>query len=548
MADPEDNGLFQAFLNWLYSTGDIQIPDEFHLRCSGIQSMIDNDVTGVINTTMDYAINSASEALYKIESDNNTVETLLNKWLSEININIDGFPTGLQELAKEYFKERWNGSSLCLMRVSNWKKISIGQQEITVPTVLWFVNGASVYIKRPNPKNFKPGSDKYALDKEFKNILPAKSTESILIQKPFDRWFDEYPTPFLIRKGILQNYLALKAIQSKSNEVINKVLPYLFLIKKGTQESANRGVTPTDPDLKELVKAVKAGLEKQRTKKSDVPVQAVPFDQDESHLIPDLTNVLKEELYNQGYRTLLLGLGFVDIIQGISNTRKESILNPKPFISEVNAGVEGFKSMIMDVVRLISSENKGEHKKFFSDYAYIKVVNSPLKINVEAMLDQLRSGYVYGAISIQTYHETLGIDHEQEIERMKKEWDDNLRESFYPHLTQNQEDKGIDTQAPLTKKQIEKQKEKTKKPTTMNKAGQEDNLIIAPYTKENYPDYLNKYPQGAIDLWIQVWNETYNKEQDEQKSFQAAWIALNNWLKKYGYKKNKDGTVTKAEE
>jgi hypothetical protein len=200
------NGLWQAFINSLFKTGEITVSDKFHDRCGYVNDIMDNDITGIVGTIVDYSINSASEAKFRVEcaEDSESLEDLLNTWLERINININGVPTGLQELAKEYYKERWAGSSLCLLRVDKWEKITIRANSITAPTVLYFVNGSSVYIKRTNPKHFKLGTDKYFLDEDEKsNPIPSKANEQIVIQKPFGRWFTEYPTPYLIKRFLI---------------------------------------------------------------------------------------------------------------------------------------------------------------------------------------------------------------------------------------------------------------------------------------------------------------------------------------------------------
>jgi hypothetical protein len=237
----------------------------------------------------------------------------------------------------------------------------------------------------------------------------------------------------------------------------------------------------------------------------------------------------------------LAGLGFIDLLE-ISPSRQETRLNPKPFILEVNDGVDGFKSILKEVIYLIINRNKEYHKKFFSDNTTLKIVNTPIRINVEQILDQLRSGFVYGGLTIETYHEVLGIDHDQEVERMRKEWDDGLRELFYPHIIQNTEEKGIDTQLnvkapPLTKKQIEKQKEK-------QKAELED-LEIAPYTKENHPKYLDKYPSDAVDVFIKVFNESLPKGEDY--AYPVAWTVMKKYLKRH-YKKVDNKWIRKGSE
>ncbi len=574
MSDALGGGLFQSFLNYLYSSGGISIPSDYHGRCAAIKKMLSNDTTGTITAVTDYAINSASETIYSIESSNDTIEKLLNLWLSKINLMIEGVPTGIHELTKEYYKERWQGSSLCLLRVSTWKNISVDGVTISVPTVLWFVNGSSVHVKR-DETNFKLGSDKFYLDSEFKKEVPANKNESIVINKPYARWFDKYPSPYLVRNGVLKNYLGIQAIQDKSDKVITKILPYLLMITKGTEKLFLDGkVDYKDADLTTLVDNFKSALETYKSERSEVPINAVPFDQKIEHLIPDLKNILSEELYRQGYRALLCGLGFIDVLQGVSSTRKESVLNPKPFISEINAGVDGFKTVLLEIINIIIEKNKVAHKKLFSEENGLKITTSPLKINVEVILDQLRSGFVYGIISVQSYQEILGIDPDKELQRMKKEWNEGLRQIYYPHLIQNQEaTPDNETQAaPITKKQIEKTQEKTKVPPNMKKASEDlvkckgcgnefdllsvpesgmgyvkcpkceeavtqEDLIEAPYSMDSYPDYLKKYPKHAIEIWVSTWNSVYEKTKDEAKAFKIAWNALQKYMKTLKEKK-----------
>jgi len=538
-------GLFEKFLEYLYKTGEISIPSDFHGQVSAVNIMLGNDITGVISTITDYAINSASEAQFKIESSDQTLEDLLSLWLENINVNIDGVPTGIKELALEYYKERWAGSSLCLMRLSQWKKISIGNNSITVPTVLWFVNGGSVFIKRTNEKNFKLGSDAYYLDEAMKISVPAKKEEKIIIQKPYSRWYTKYPTSYLIKKGVYKNFRGLEVLSEKSDEVISKVLPYLFMIEKGDKDVfLQKDVDYTNDELKTLVDSFKTALEKYKGYKGDIPVNAVPFDQKYSHLIPDLKGMLSEELYRQGYRAILAGLGFVGVMQGVGNTREQEVINPKPFVAEVNAGVDGFKSMLMDVIRLIIVENKYDHKKLFSDKNYLKVVNTPLNINTSLILDDIRSAYIYGTISVQTYQEVLGIDPDQELERMKKEWSDGLREIYYPHLIQNSEDKGVDAVIPTTKKQIEKNTEKEKKPTTMNKA--EKVLEEAPYKNlDELPEYIKKMTVKCQETFMATFNSVYEETGNEAKSLSIANSAAQRCMKKQGYVYDKESKTWK---
>jgi hypothetical protein len=126
MADALGPGIFQQFINYLFQSGDISVPADYHEQCTKIHEMLGNDVSGTVDTILDYAVNSASEANYRIECSEDTLQKLLNLWLEDINIEIKGIPTGLQALSKEYFKERWEGSSFCILRVKDWKKITRG--------------------------------------------------------------------------------------------------------------------------------------------------------------------------------------------------------------------------------------------------------------------------------------------------------------------------------------------------------------------------------------------------------------------------------------
>ena len=548
MAEGLGGNLFSTFIDWLYTSGDISVPNDYHSRCAGIQTMLDNDISGTINTILDYSINSASEANYRVECSESTLQKLLNMWLEKVNLDIKGIPTGLQALSKEYFKERWEGSSFCILRVQDWEKITADNVTIEVPTTMWFVNGSSIYVARPKDKNYKLGSDKFYLDVEKKIEITENIDEKIIVQKPYNRWFDQYSTPYLIRKGVYKNWLGMKTLQDKSDEVISKILPYLFLIQKGTENLFLQGdVNYSDTELKELTENFKSEVTKYRNQKGKIPTNAIPFDTKYEHLIPDLTNVLKEELYRQGYRSILSGLGFIDMLE-ITPSRQESRLNPKSFISEINEGVSGFKSILLEAIYLIEERNKNLHRKLFTDKGKLIIVNSPLKINIENFLADLRSGFDRGSMSIQSYQEILGLDPTTEKERRKKELENGDEELFYPHLIQNQEatpDRmGIPAKPKDTTK-LENQDKLKNTPETKNKTASLEDLEIAPYDKSNPPAFLKKYPAGAIDVFITIFNESYPKGEDY--AFPVAYTAMKRWLKKHGYVK-KDGKWVKAGE
>jgi predicted Zn-ribbon and HTH transcriptional regulator len=585
-------GLFNQFINYLFQSGDISVPTDYHDRCTKIHEMLDNDISGTINTILDYSVNSASEANYRIECSEGTLQKLLNLWLEEINIEIRGIPTGLQALSKEYFRERWQSSSFCILRVKDWQKITVDNVTIEVPTTMWFVNGGSIYVARPKDQNYKLGSDKFYLDGAHKVEIPNNKEEEIVIQKPYNRWFDEYATPYLIRKGIYKNWLGMKILQDKSDEVISKILPYLFLIQKGTENLFLQGdVNYSDDELKELTENFKTEVQKYRSEKGKTPTNAIPFDTKYEHLIPDLTNVLKEELYRQGYRSILSGLGFIDMLE-ISPSRQESRLNPRAFISEVNEGVSGFKAILLEAIYLIEERNKNAHKKLFTDKGKIIIVNSPLRINVENLLADLRSGFDRGSMSIQSYQEILGLDPTTEKERRKKELENGDEDLFYPHLIVNQEavEDRLSPAKPKTdkKENLEDENKQKNTPETKTKTAEleekyiakckkcghefdylsiqeagmgyvkcpkceeavtQDDLIMAPYqTLDQLPSYIKKMNVECQKVFMATFNSVLKDSGDESRAMAIGISAAKRCMKKKGYTYDKETKTWKKKE
>ena len=160
-----------------------------------------------------------------------------------------------------------------------------------------------------------------------------------------------------------------------------------------------------------------------------------------AHLIPEIEPIVKTALYEQSTKNILAGLGFIEVVP--TGTRKETMLNPKPFIEEVNDGVKGFKLMLLEGIYKVVAKNE-KNKKFFAEKNKINIIASPLKINIESILDAIRSGYDRGPVSAQSYLESIGFDYEQEMQRRTKEADNGVEDLFYPHLVQNIENKGED--------------------------------------------------------------------------------------------------------
>ena len=54
----------------------------------------------------------------------------------------------------------------------------------------------------------------------------------------------------------------------------------------------------------------------------------------------------------------------------------------------------------------------------------------------------------------------------------------------------------------------------------------EVNIEMAPYTKEKYPSYLNKYSAKERNAWIDSFNSALKQNKGEAYAFKVAWSVL----------------------
>lgn len=432
----------------LIDSKPIVVPTHYVDRVIAVKTALNNDVSGLVNSILDFGINAAL-VKYNIETSNKTVNGILNNWLDNINESLRGkIPTGLNALAKEYMRERWKGSSLLLLRTV-WEDVD----GYTLPTRLWFVDGQDIIVHDDNKDNVRRlGEEDYGIylggkDKKGKPKilqLPAKKDEEIFVQKPFTRWGDLYPVPFLIQRGIYKNMRVLELLAQKGEHVIANALEYIFLLKKGTEGMAlsnNPDFIYSEEDLKGVKNNLKALLDERKTGAQGTPIYASNFDTEAEHLIPEYEKILKAELYAPIERRILGGLGLIEIVEGISTTRKESVLNPKPFQSELNNGIKDFKILLTDLIKTIIEKNKPKHRKLFSDNVTVNIYNTPMKEFLDRDVRQvLRSMYDRGVLSKETFTEVVGgMEFEVEVQRRKNEKEDGLEDTMFPPVIQNQE-------------------------------------------------------------------------------------------------------------
>lgn len=443
------SNLGNPLLKWVWefmsllSSKQITIPSNHRDKVLAVKNLLDNDYSGLVNSVLDFAVNAALVE-YTIDTQNNNLSNKLNNWLNEINSDLRGqVPTGLKSLASQYFRERWKGSSLLVLRTI-WEK----KDDLTLPTKMWFIDGENIKVE-DNNENRVIGNEKYSLyiaDNKYKK-LPTSKEELIFVQKPFSSWSDLSPTPFIIQRGIYQNLKLMELVMTKGENFLAKALEYMLVMKKGTEGLAKEGkaeFTYDEKDLKKVKEDFQTLVSEMKTV-DGVPSYVTNFDTSLEHLVPNYEAILKESLYNPIERRLLAGLGLVDIVQGVSSTRRESTLNPKPFITEVEKGIVDFQTLLYDVVYTIVEKNKIEHPKYFS--SDLKINTSQIKSFIDDSLrNHLRSMYDRGVISKQSYTEIVGdVSFEIEVSRREQETKDKLDDIMFPPVVTNQEGTGFDT-------------------------------------------------------------------------------------------------------
>lgn len=430
-----------SMLNYIlsYLMKKIIVPTEFHDQAESVEEMLKDDVTGMIDSLTDFAVDSASVD-FAIETDNEKFTEILKKWLGEINIDYRGkIPSGIKALSKEYFRERWKRSSFPVLRIAEWKTID----GIEVPSKMFFVDGKSIHAK---DKSDSADLQLINYDYYLGTSEELKLDDDCIFAKPYGRWFDKYPTPYLIKRGIYHNFKIIQSLKNKQTEILDQIIPYLLLIKKGTKELATEKIkTYSNSELQavitqfqELVDEIKDSKFGESSTKGRI--RATNFDEEIKHLIPDLEVIFKTELFSVAERNILAGLGFIDVIDSISSSRRESVLNPKVFMEEVNDGVEDFKQIMKELIMLIKKRNIEEHRKYFNEDFYIS--SSPVtSFMTDKFKQELRLLWKNGGLSDKTYCEMVGeVDFETEKLRRKKEVQDGTEILMYPHITQNREE------------------------------------------------------------------------------------------------------------
>jgi len=519
----------------------IVVPSTYREKVLHAKKELEEDTSGLINSMLDFAINSATDVDYYIESDNENLEKILNDSLKNINKELRGkIPTGIAALAKEYCRERWKGSSLLLLRTV-WER----RDGIILPTKLWFVDGEDISVKDSGKDTVRLGEETYSLriDENRSKSLPTSKDEMIFVQKPYSGWGTMYPVPFLYQRGLWRNLKFLKILSSKGENVAARALEYILMMKKGTEGLVKQNIVYDENDLKKI----KSDFEDfMQTKKNSggTPTYATNFDTEIEHLIPEYEKILSQSLYSPIEKRILQGLGLIEIIEGTASSRKESILNPKPFNAEVNSGVNDFKQLINEVLLTIIEKNKITHRKYFSDNVNFSLYSTPVKALLTSDAKELlRNAYDRGNLSKQTFTEVVGeVDYNVELMRRRKEARNGDDVVLYPHPTQNNE-KDISPLEELKNKQINPDLDPDDVPEEKKTDTQDYTNAIefeeAPYKKNSeLPKNVKSNMEASVQTAFRLaFNNAFKEyDGDETIAFRVAWAVVRKIAKK-----SKDG-------
>ena len=163
------------------SSNAIKIPKGYRAKVLAVKQLLDNDISGMVNSTLDFSIDS-SLVTYQVKTKNKNLTKLLNGWLKNINEELRGdVPVGVQSLAKEYFRERWKGSSFLLLRTF-WEK----RDGYVIPTIMYFIDGEDIIVENKNEtRNLNGKTYRLRISDTKSKPLGTQKNERLFIQRPY---------------------------------------------------------------------------------------------------------------------------------------------------------------------------------------------------------------------------------------------------------------------------------------------------------------------------------------------------------------------------
>jgi len=415
---------FMGLLSQL-SLEAITPPTTFSEQVKASRDLLKNDISGFVKPLVDFAITAATRVNFSISTENDTLDDLFNKILKELNSDFVGkVNLGLDPIKRDFFRSWWE-SGLCVIKTI-WNE----EDGLIIPKTAFLVDSKSIKIEGEDNKfaNYKY----YLDDKELRN----NDFTHIFIYKNCSM-YEKYPTPPLISKGVYINTQIKKVIKGLQRSYLDRIIPFLWIILKGEKTRPELKYEKEDLEkIKEsLEKAIKEFKKDKLNKK--IPIAVSRFDTKHEFLTPDLEKMLSDSITASINKDILAGMGFISVLEGLS-TRRDIILNPRPFINNVVDSVLLFKNFMNDLAYVTAKKNI-KHKKYFTNFSY-SVSVSPLTAfwnDEDKSIMRLLSDR--GLLSIKTSLENFDIDFNRELKRRSKEAENGSEVIFFPRVLINQE-------------------------------------------------------------------------------------------------------------
>ena len=532
---------YNQVFDYLLSAGSkIKVSNNFHGQITQIDTILKNDHTALISTVLDFMVHSATVDI-QFNTDNSNLTKVLQNWKKVLNtgIGID-IPRGLRSFTEQYFRERWRSSFIVLN--IKWAKLD----GYWLPSKMWFTDGASMYVNN-NTGNLT--ATKYYIGKptsDQRNLLPRANTD-ILVRKPYNQWYDEYPTPYLVKRGAIYHALFKQKILEKQGTVIESILPLLATIKMGCAEAMKKGIMPKKEDfegMEEKFKNIRKDYDEYTASKG--LVGAFPFDVNFEQLIPDLSKILNSDITQNSDKNLLSALGLIELV-GFSNSREETILNPKVLVEEVVDAVLDYIELLDDVMAMVKVKNTTLHRKSMNND--IRIASGPIKSFITNDMKLLyRSWYDRGLISrSSSVEDTTGLNFEVQLNKIRKERTDGIIQDTYPPVILNQEQHADESDNPEQLKENSPEKKKTEKDIEKSLL-EEDEIILEPLTSiSQIPQQIkNELSKEEQQIFKKAFNEQFEKCSDmdnklrEYTSLDYAYNLAKKELVMAPYNRNKD--------
>jgi len=537
---------YEKLLTSAFSTKDrIYIPKTFHSRMKLITKLLENDSTSLISTILEFMVHTATVDINFI-SGNSTLDNILRTWKENLNINLNiDIPRGLRSFTEQFFRERWK-SSFLVVRI-RWKK----QNDYWLPHRMWLMDGASIYVKNDSGKL---NTNEYYFGKPTKkssNKLSNTEKETVIVRKPYNHWYDKYPTPFLVRKGALYHALFKTKILEKQAEVLDSALPYQLLIKMGSDEAIRKGQMPNEEDMKNIEKQ----YQDKKDKMKDYPyskglVGTFAHDVNFEELIPDYIKALDEKIIKPTDKNILNSLGLIEL-RGFSSNREEAILNPKVLVEEVEDAVLDYIEFMKDIVYLIQEKNKDSRRNLSKNRIIVEpgIIKSFI---TDEMRTMIRSWYDRGIVAKESALEnTTPLAFERQIRLRENERKEGLNYILYPPVTQNLEKDINDPSEPEQNEDIPEDKKKNTPEVEEYKNACSEEEYITERMKtirsipQNIRDYIpnkdiqREFKKAFNKQFIHGTKLGYDNKFREQMALEYAYNAIRQYLQS-PYTKNSD--------